>query len=354
MVIRLILSGERPPRPPALELSDEQWSVIKQCWSADPDQRPSIAEVIQSMSSSLGRVHETQQQKKNTFSLDVPPPSLRDAALRNVIVQLQQELLHYPPNHALRPSTLIRLGQAYLDQYGLAHAMDDLEAAQRPYQEALMLVPAADNMRHVALLGLGTGLHLRFYVLKEQELLIGAISHLRESLDCGPPQEQSHRVVALHELSRAFLTSFRETGNTADLRDAHTLGQTSLQSPSHKHRDYFSALSTQAITEYLLFEQSASQDATLLEACITACRDALRLQPSHQPPRSTVQALLAISIARDGCQPEDLKEAIDLLFVAAAEGTFPAFLTPQAVEIIQRGAVELNIPSLMQETRWFT
>ncbi|KAH9930840.1 kinase-like domain-containing protein [Fomitopsis serialis] len=48
-VIRRIINGERPQRPmeaTSLGLSDTVWSIMEQCWRADPSARPSMTDVI--------------------------------------------------------------------------------------------------------------------------------------------------------------------------------------------------------------------------------------------------------------------------------------------------------------------
>ena len=46
VVITVITSDERPPRPTHPELSDKLWELIEKCWRRDPSQRPAIQEVV--------------------------------------------------------------------------------------------------------------------------------------------------------------------------------------------------------------------------------------------------------------------------------------------------------------------
>jgi hypothetical protein len=51
-VIPRIVSGERPARPqisPGLGLTDAVWGLARQCWSQQIDERPVIADVLQSL-----------------------------------------------------------------------------------------------------------------------------------------------------------------------------------------------------------------------------------------------------------------------------------------------------------------
>ena len=48
-VVIQIASGKRPPKPQAAEqlgLSPEMWKFIEKCWSANPNKRPTIDEVV--------------------------------------------------------------------------------------------------------------------------------------------------------------------------------------------------------------------------------------------------------------------------------------------------------------------
>lgn len=51
-VVRIITSGTRPDYPVeavSLGLSDGVWSVMKECWAADPTMRPTISQAIASL-----------------------------------------------------------------------------------------------------------------------------------------------------------------------------------------------------------------------------------------------------------------------------------------------------------------
>lgn len=46
VVVTVITSDERPPRPAHPQLSDELWEMIEKCWRRDPSQRPTIQEIV--------------------------------------------------------------------------------------------------------------------------------------------------------------------------------------------------------------------------------------------------------------------------------------------------------------------
>ena len=43
--------GERPPRPAHPSCTDDLWTLIQRCWDQDPQLRPEIPEVLQTLSS---------------------------------------------------------------------------------------------------------------------------------------------------------------------------------------------------------------------------------------------------------------------------------------------------------------
>ena len=46
VVIAVITTNERPPRPDHQELSDQLWKMIEKCWRMDPSQRSTIQEAV--------------------------------------------------------------------------------------------------------------------------------------------------------------------------------------------------------------------------------------------------------------------------------------------------------------------
>jgi hypothetical protein len=55
-VVKAILSGTRPPRPPPAVAKgpDEQvWNMIGRCWGVQPAQRPSAQEIVEILSSKV-------------------------------------------------------------------------------------------------------------------------------------------------------------------------------------------------------------------------------------------------------------------------------------------------------------
>ncbi|KZT74037.1 kinase-like protein [Daedalea quercina L-15889] len=56
-IVRRIIAGDRPARPreaTVLGLSDSIWSMIEQCWSAEPSTRPTISQVIATLEDEWG------------------------------------------------------------------------------------------------------------------------------------------------------------------------------------------------------------------------------------------------------------------------------------------------------------
>jgi hypothetical protein len=44
-----VLAGERPPRPNSEQLDDQTWTLIQQCWAAEPSHRPKASAIVESL-----------------------------------------------------------------------------------------------------------------------------------------------------------------------------------------------------------------------------------------------------------------------------------------------------------------
>lgn len=90
-VISRILRGIRPTRPTsglALELSDEIWNVMEDCWSADPSKRPTVKQVAEQLreipqseltTRRIAQHHLRKQKARDTEAGVLPPRLFRDA-----------------------------------------------------------------------------------------------------------------------------------------------------------------------------------------------------------------------------------------------------------------------------------
>jgi len=49
VVVKRVLEGERPGRPRGAErvwFTDDLWGMLEQCWSSEPDDRPTVEDVL--------------------------------------------------------------------------------------------------------------------------------------------------------------------------------------------------------------------------------------------------------------------------------------------------------------------
>ena len=44
-----IVSGERPPRPADLSLTDRLWDLTRQCWGKEPQLRPQALRIVRGL-----------------------------------------------------------------------------------------------------------------------------------------------------------------------------------------------------------------------------------------------------------------------------------------------------------------
>ncbi len=83
-----VTRGERSTRPSSyanLELSDEIWEVMDECWSHDPNERPTVVEVAQKLSvlsTKLTAERFLQSLERQAFEGEMATPLSFRAAMR--------------------------------------------------------------------------------------------------------------------------------------------------------------------------------------------------------------------------------------------------------------------------------
>lgn len=86
----MVFQGERPPRPngPEIQLDDNMWDLIRYCWAAHPEDRPSANEIVERLRSrsDLENVQRPSSGFDQTFV-----SRLRQTLAENVLAPVQDQ-----------------------------------------------------------------------------------------------------------------------------------------------------------------------------------------------------------------------------------------------------------------------
>lgn len=308
----LVTTGRRYPSRLNIDLDDDMWSILTECWSWSPAERPDITAIkarlhavypqcqAQQQGSGSGSTHASGAQDNFPGPGPEQADSVEDRAVRlsglgnshmrhyehsGELTDLNQAINFHadadrltPDHHVEKPSRLNSLGNSYRCRYERLGQGSDLERAIECQTEAVWLVPDGHPEKPSCLNSLGNSLLFRFEHLGELADINRAIEY-HNSAVLAIPEGNTSTGNLLSDLGTSYLCRFKHSGDVSDIDKAIDFHTQALGKTPYGHVSRPGRLSNLGSTYLCRFERT--KDVADINRAIDFHNQVVVLTPGH-------------------------------------------------------------------------